>query len=88
MGTWGTAGDRGKNSLFQPTKKMDRGRHGDLGRGWEQREEFSLIPTHKEKWTEAGMGTWGGAWGKREEFSLIPSNKESGQRKAWGFGEG
>ncbi len=47
METWGGAVDRGKN-LFQPTKKVDIGRHKDLGRGCGQREEFS-PQTKKEK---------------------------------------
>ncbi len=40
MEIWEGAVDRGKN-LFQPTKKVDRGRHKDLGRGCGLREEFS-----------------------------------------------
>jgi len=51
------------------------GREG--GALFEPAATASLIPANKEKWTEAGMGTWGGAGGQREEFI----SKSSQQRK-------
>jgi hypothetical protein len=46
-----------------------------LERGWGQREEFSLIPSNKEKWTEAGMWTWGGDGDRGKNCFLIPDNQ-------------
>ncbi len=77
-GTWGGAGDRGKNFSLNPANKESGQRQAKgLGEGLGTEGRILSNPVQQRKWTEAGMGTWGGAGGQREEFI----SKSSQQRK-------
>ncbi len=68
---------------------MDRGRHRDLGRGWGQREKFSLIPANKESGQrQAWDGDSRRGWGYRGRNSLIQANKEKWTDAGMGRGLG